>query len=182
MRQGIRARSMQGLFDGWSMDSFLFNANPLNSPVTQAVVQGTAQAVSGVVQAVAAPVAAVASKVGIDLNPMHSPIYSQAIKPAADLVGMSLIGVPLGTIGAQVGGMVGNVQDRFTGSGPYAPRVVGGSVVVQQPAPLQYIQGQPTGTQLQARPAPTATLPGVPAQAVARGYRSGTWPRYYGRG
>jgi hypothetical protein len=161
------------------MDNFIQNINPLNSPVTQVVLQSTAQAVTGVVQAATAPVAALASKVGIDLNPMHSPVYTQAIKPAADLVGMSLIGVPLGTLGAQVGGMVGATQDKLTGSGPYAPRPAQ-QVVVQLPAPLPATATQQQHAQAQAQA--QALLPaGVPLVAVQRGYRAGTWPRYYRR-
>jgi hypothetical protein len=150
------------------------NWNPMASPITQAVVGGTVQAVSGVVTAVTAPVVAVASAVGIDVNPMHSPLFSQVIKPAADIVGSTLIGVPLGTAAATVGGIMGGSQDRMTGSGVYRPYSPPAPVVVQVPAPRAQVQ-LPADAAAQASAALAA---GVPAQAVAAGYRSGTWPRY----
>lgn len=181
MRQGIRSpRSMGGLFDGWSMDSFLFNVNPLNSPVTQSVVQGAAQAVVGTVQVVTAPLVAGANALGIDLNPTHSPVFQQAIKPAADLIGTALVGVPLGTAAAGVGNLVGTLQDKSTGAGPFAPRTYTVQQQAQLPAPLPPTASPTAWQQAEAQARSTGMLPpGVPLKAVQNGYRAGTFPRYY---
>lgn len=160
-RKAMRSESPQKM-GSWFSDAFSnINLNPMDSPITQTVINTTAPLVNMAVQ----PITQTAAAVGLP-SPLNNPVL-KAVAPVVDIVGVTFGMGPISHYLGMGGGLLGSTQN------PPRPaqRVV-----------VQYVQQKPA-----AGAAPTIKLPagaipaGTPAALAAMqkaGYRTGAWPSY----
>jgi hypothetical protein len=160
-RQGMGAM-------GWDLFGMNIDLNPMDSPVTQTVVQTAQNVTSTALHVVTQPVLALANATGVDLNAAHSPFFgiaSTALNVVGSALGVGPVGAYVGALGA-VGGQLQNPAKPYTPSYNFvAPAPAGAPAAAPGAAPAAAAGSTWTAAQV--------------AGFVRAGYRTGTWPAYW---